>query len=208
MTRAIVVIGFLLAFGAGLVLGLSWPQVRAYATPGPDRGGLRHPVAFPDDPDGHGRPPHPPPPGRRGWFAQQLELTPEQLRQMDAIWSDFARRGRIEHAEQRRQLRRQREEAIAALVREEDRPAYERVLREHDRQLAQMETQWRQRFRDAVERTKALLTPEQREKYDELLSRQGWHNGDGPSAGGGPAGPPGPPDRHGPPLRRHADPPG
>lgn len=157
MTRLIVLIGFLLAFCAGLAVGLTRPVTAAPVIEAP--GGR---------PEG----------GRRGWLAQQLELSPLQQEQLDEIWSETARRGRHEQFERRRRLRRERDEAIAALIRDEDRPAYEAILREHDERAAELEAEWRESFRAAVERTRALLTPEQREKYQALMDRQGWGGGE------------------------------
>lgn len=154
MTRAIIVIGFLCAFAAGFALNLGWSS---------------HP---PRDADRGNRP------DRGSWLAEQLDLTDEQQEQMKEIWSDTARRGNRQQWEQRRKLREERDQAIAALIDDENRPAYERILAEYEEKTDALHAQWRQSFEQAVERTKALLSDEQRRKYDEILDRQRWDNRD------------------------------
>jgi Spy/CpxP family protein refolding chaperone len=155
MTRLVVLLGFAVSFSAGLMVGL-------ISDHGPSK---------PDDK---------PPRDRSSWLAEQLKLTPEQIRQMQEIWSETARRGGREQGDRRQQLRRQRDEAIAALVPESRRQDYERILAEYAAANEAIENEWRGSFDRAVARTKEILTPEQRERYEQLLSRQGW---DGPGSG-------------------------
>lgn len=146
MTKATIVFGFLVAFGAGLVVGL---RPRAETPAPPARSGR------------HG-----------GWLAAHLDLAPEQRDQMDAIWSEMASRGRHQREQTRRELIRERDEAIAGLIRPEDRPRYEAILAGHAEQMEALEREMRETFRNAVERTKAILTPEQQAKYEQLLRRK------------------------------------
>jgi Spy/CpxP family protein refolding chaperone len=181
MTRMVVLAGFLVSFAAGLMVG--W---------GTDEG----PKPGPGGPGGPG-------PGGRGdrgsFLARELQLTEEQRKQMDEIWSETARRGGPRDGyDQRQQLRRQRDEAIVALIPAERRADYDRILTEHTAANEALEAQWKQRFQQAVERTRAILTPPQQEKYDSLLKRQGWDGrdrdrGDRGERGRPPPPPPGPP---------------
>lgn len=161
MTRLAVLLGFAVSFSAGLMVGLV-----------SERGPTRP----------HDKPPR----DRSSWLAEQLKLTPEQVRQMQEIWSETARRGGREQGERRQHLRRQRDEAIAALVPEARRPDYERILNEFAAANEAIENEWRGSFDRAVARTKEILTPEQRERYEQLLSRQGW-DGSGPGPRGRPS---------------------
>jgi len=185
MTRTWVVVGFAVAFAAGLMLGATaWRPMPG----GPAADGDR-----PRVPDGggppHGRGGHG---GRASWLAQQLDLTPEQRQQMDAIWSDTARDKAREHGERRAQLRRDRDAAIAALIPEADRPRHQRVLDDFAAANAALDEAWRRSFEQAVERTKAILTPEQRQKYEAILARQRQFDG-GPGRGRDRGRPPRPP---------------
>src|SRR5262245_17234543 len=104
MTRVVVILGFLVAFAAGLAVGAGYLGNRnaVGAGPGPSTRPMRD----------------------RGWMERELNLTAEQKEQMRKIWSDLARGG-FPHDDKRRQLRRERDEAIAALVRPEDMGKYD-----------------------------------------------------------------------------------
>jgi Spy/CpxP family protein refolding chaperone len=181
MTKIIVIIGFMVSFAAGLVVGISAhrPPLMPTMPPGPrpDRG-----------------------PG--GWLTRELKLNPDQQEQMRQIWSEVAHRGGREQDERRAQLRRERDEAIAALIHPEDLGAYDQVLKHYSDQLAVLDKEWRDAFDAAVKKTESILTAEQLAKYQELRKQRQppWEGGrrGGP---GGPGGPPtGPggfrPDRH------------
>lgn len=154
MTKLMVLLGFVVSFSAGVMVGVV--SDRPPHKPGgkPDR-------------------------DRTSWLVEQLKLTPEQARQMQEIWSELAKRGGREQGERRLQLRKQRDESIAALIPEERRGDYERILNDFAAANEAMENEWRSAYQAAVERTKAMLTPEQRERYEQVLSRQGW-GGPGP----------------------------
>jgi Spy/CpxP family protein refolding chaperone len=145
MTRLIVITGFVVAFFAGVMSGVAWnwhgPQ-----KPGDDRRG-----------------------GRESWIADQLSLTPEQQKQMKDIWPDVGRRG--SGRDKRNQIRKEQDEAVAALVRPEDKPVYDKIILESRQKTEAIEADNRKAFQQAVEKTKAILTPEQRTKYEELLAR-------------------------------------
>lgn len=144
MTRIVVLAGFLIAFAAGLVVGLRV-----------DRGEARPTTRQ----------------SWRGWLAAELKLNTSQQEELNKIWSDTAQRGGHDLTERRRQLSRQRDEAIAALVRPEDKPRYQAALKEHADKTAELDRQWRERFQNSIQRTKEILTPEQRAKYEEMLKK-------------------------------------
>jgi Spy/CpxP family protein refolding chaperone len=145
MTKVVVVVGFLVAFAAGFVVGSQ----------------SRHPAAVPATrPSHHG-----------GWLVAELNLTPQQQEQMKQIWSETAWRGGGDREERRRKLAEARDQAIAALIRPEDKGRYDRIVKDYAEQMAAMDREWRGSFQAAVERTKQILSPEQRAKYEELLQR-------------------------------------
>lgn len=154
--KVIVILGFIVAFAAGWVSALLVQQTRATAT-----------VLAPD------RPP------RRPWLAEELGLDARQAEEVKRIWSDAMRSARREHEERRHALRKQREDAIAALIPPQDKAAYEQF---HQQYLDEMGKIGREReglFEQAVAKTKALLTPEQRVKYEALLAKRGeWERRD------------------------------
>lgn len=153
MTKLLVVIGFVVAFGAGWMSANTWRP----AAPGSNDRERR---------EGG---------GRGSWLAQQLELSPEQQKQMDQIWSEVGGRGRREDPSKRNELRKARDASIAALVRESDREAYDRIIADYNSRTEALEAEWKKTFQQAVEKTKEILTPAQRTKYEQLMSR--WENG-------------------------------
>jgi len=149
MTKYVTIAGFLIAFAAGLVVGFEVRRQTAQANaPAATR------------------------PSRHGFLTAELNLSPEQQEQMKAIWSEAAHRGGREQDERRRQYRKERDDAIAALIRPDDKPRFEAAGKLYTERMAGMEKEWRASFAAAVEKTKQILTPEQRQKYEDLLKKQ------------------------------------
>lgn len=112
-------------------------------------------------------------PQRRGsWLGRELDLTESQRREMAEIWSAVGRDTWRQDMDRRRALQRQRDQAIQALVPAEQQEELQRVLDEYSSAMAELSRARRQAFDDAVEKTKAILTPEQREKYESFLARR------------------------------------
>jgi Spy/CpxP family protein refolding chaperone len=145
MTRVVLVVCFLIAFAAGLAVGF---QSRR---PGPPPGDRR---------DRHS-----------GWLAGELNLTAQQQEQLRAIWSETAMRGGREREDGHKECSKDRDAEIARLIRPEDRPQYEEIMRKHADRKAALDREWRAAFDAAVEKTRQILTPEQRIKYETLLKR-------------------------------------
>jgi hypothetical protein len=121
---------------------------------------------------------------RKSWLAEELSLTADQSEKMKAIWSDISRPGQSSF-ERRRQLGRERDDAVQALLTEEQKTAYTALLDKYNLQMAELNHEREQAFQAAVESTKDILTEQQRVKYDELL-RRGFRGGrgDGPPRDG------------------------
>jgi len=133
------------------------------------------------------------PPGP-SWLEAELDLTSQQREQMHAIWSEVMGTMMRQHGEQREALRQQRDQAIVALLTDEQRSRYDAILKEFAGKEEEMSQQRKQAFDEAVKRTKEILTPQQVAKYEELLKMQ-RERGFGPPRGkhrGPPGGPPGP----------------
>jgi len=124
-------------------------------------------------------------PGFGHGLTRDLNLTGAQKEQMKEIWSAvMSREGRKAAWARRLALKQKRDEAIEALLTDEQRVRYDAILAEHDRAMEDMHQEGRRRIEEAVERTRAILTPEQAKKYDEIrTNRRG-----GPFPGGGPNG--------------------
>ena len=126
------------------------------------------------------------------WLATEMNLTSAQQEQMHSIWSEVMGSMMKERAEQREALKQERDQAITALLTEEQRSRYEAILQDYARKEGEMSEQRKQAFEEAIRRTKEILTPEQAGKYEELMKKQ-RERGFGPPHGGHRGPPPGPP---------------
>jgi Spy/CpxP family protein refolding chaperone len=155
MTKLVVIVGFIVAFSAGLMVGMGLHQHAATEETSP--------TTRPNGSGGSG--------GRGSWIAQELDLTPQQQEALKKIWADSPDRSRREeHDDARRQLRRERDEAILALV--PDRSKYDEIMRQYEEKTDALDDAMRKGFEEKVRLTKAHLTPEQNAKYDEMLKRR------------------------------------
>jgi Spy/CpxP family protein refolding chaperone len=164
MAKFVVILGFILSFAAGMVIGSKGVLVsEAPANPTPsspttqssrDGGGRRSPS---------------------GYLTAELGLSPEQRDRLDKIWSAVAKAN--DQDDRRRGYRRERDEAIADLVPPERLGDYDRVIEHYQNRVEALEQTSREAYRTAVEQTKQILTPEQRARYEALLKRHNWGPG-------------------------------
>src|SRR3954449_12005795 len=111
MTKLVVIVGFCVAFAAGLTVGMS--RVRPVAD------WNLTPATMPAS-----RPSH------HGSFLSELNVTPEQREQLDKIW-DFARNGRSDQDKQRQALREKRDATISSLIPAENREKYDKAISDY-----------------------------------------------------------------------------
>ena len=166
MTKLIVILGFILSFAAGMVIGTKSRGL--IDTAAPANTDTRPPTTAPSERHSRG-----------GWLSQELGLSADQRKQLDAIWSALASRGRNDHDDRRRDFRRERDAAIADLVPSARLGEYDQIINTYNDRVTALEQESREAWQGAVEQTKAILTPEQRTKYEDLLKRHKW--GPGPS---------------------------
>jgi len=121
--------------------------------------------------------------GRPHWRPDPLNLTPEQREQMRQIWS-FVESLRSKHREQMDGLRRERDEAVIALLNDEQKAKHDTILKEHERKMEAIAAERQKAIDDAVKRTRGILNEQQRTKYDEMLEkRAGWSRRGRPNMG-------------------------
>ena len=127
---------------------------------------------------------------RHSWLAKELDLTPGQQKQLYEIWSEAGQSMRAARDEQRRQqraLRAERDEAVQALLTEEQKEHHAEVMAEYERRSAELDGRMREAFAAAREKTMQVLSEEQQAQYEELMNRRGdWHSrrGDSPRRDG------------------------
>lgn len=136
----------------------------------------------------------PPARGPVSWLASELGLSAQQQQEMSKVWAEVGRDGPRDDGDRRRAIQKSRDEAIRQLVPPDRASELEKVYETYAQQMAELSAQRRLAFDRAVERTKALLTPAQRVKYDELLAKRSeWrHGGAARSAATAPASAPAP----------------
>ena len=153
MAKVLLIVGFAIAFGAGWMLSSGYER----------RQRQEQQVQMPTTTAPSTRP------SRRGFLASELSLTVDQNEKMKVIWSDMAHRGGREEWDRRNLFRKERDEAIAALIRPEDKEKLDQVQNSYSDRNTAMDKEMRSSYESAVEKTKAILGPEQLKKYEEFL---------------------------------------
>lgn len=140
-SRIIVVLLFIVAFGAGLSVAKVFHREPAANDRGPSM------------------------------LSRELNLTEKQREEMFTIWDNIYKTGSDERTE-RRELSRKRSESIAALIPADKQEELTRINDDYNRLMQELMTQGRERYTQAVEETKSILTNDQRKKYEEILARR------------------------------------
>jgi Spy/CpxP family protein refolding chaperone len=197
MTKSAVtiILGFLVVFAAGGVVGKALTRGHTADATSGDRVPVVDNNPRPDQRRETGG-------GGRGFLNKELKLTPEQGEQMKRIWQ-AAMPSPDKIAERRAALQKERDEAIQALLSDEQRVKFEQVNKHYQQQQEELRRERTLAFETAVAETRKILTDEQRQKYDEFRKRwdaerneRGEHGGPGGDRrrGGGPPPPEGRPD--------------
>jgi Spy/CpxP family protein refolding chaperone len=104
-------------------------------------------------------------------LAQELDLTPDQRRKIQRIWSEVAENHTPVPMSEIEKADAERWQAIDELLTPEQRTQYARIQQRLDARMQGLDQGNRARVARAEEQTKQLLTPAQREKYERLLAR-------------------------------------
>lgn len=143
-TSVTILLGFVLMFAAGAVIGM----VKDKAVP-------------PASPHNH------------SWLADQLQLTDQQREQMKEIWQSAMPHQHGDQAmEKRRTLQKERDDAIRAMLNSDQQAKFDAIEQKYEQSIADLQKNRAKAVQDAVERTKLILNDQQRQKYDEL--RKHW----------------------------------
>jgi Spy/CpxP family protein refolding chaperone len=160
--QILLVVVTILALGAGLTAGLLTSRL--------PRSGSSAPLA-----PGTGRTP----------LVEQLGLSAEQRDQMREIWEGV--RSQVHNAfEEAQQLQRRRDDALVALLNDEQKAEFEKIASEYANRFDALKRARDEAFADAVQRTKRLLNDAQRQKYEQILKSQVGAAGFGPGSDLGP----------------------
>jgi hypothetical protein len=160
--RVLVLVSFGLVFGAGIAVGM---------LVGP-------------------RPPRRRDPG--SWLSRELGLSAAQREQMQEIWSGAMGLAPAGGPGQRGTPMGERQRRVRDLLTETQLLEYEQIQSDFEAEFMRMAEERRAAFERAVERTKEILTPGQRGKYEAMLERmrEAGERMRGPGRRGGPGGAP------------------
>jgi len=152
MNKTRVMLILIAAFAVTLAAG----GVAGYAL----RSSGHHAARLSGPPDPEARPPH-------NHLPELLQLTEEQESKIDAIWKALGDSSRSR--DQRQAFQKQREEAVLAILTEEQKVKYNAVLKDYAAKIADLGKARDKAFQEAVEKTKLILNAEQQKKYEEWL---------------------------------------
>ncbi len=113
------------------------------------------------------------------WLADELNLTPDQRKQMDAIWAD-AKPKMDKLFERRQELDRERDQAIQDLLTPAEWTAYGKIMDDFHSRRADCEKQRLDLMQDASAHSRALLSDSQLQKWDALRNSRSWRGPRGP----------------------------
>jgi Spy/CpxP family protein refolding chaperone len=171
-TEILIILVAALAMSAGVVAGLLASRLPAGA----------------DQTTGTGNSAQTPPPASfERTLADELSLRDDQREQMRQIWEGV--RERVHQTfDGAQNLQKERDEALVALLNDEQRVKFAKISQDYANRFNELTKKRDATFEEAVKKTKEMLDPQQRAKYEEILKA---HVRRGPPAGMPP--PPGPP---------------
>jgi hypothetical protein len=104
-------------------------------------------------------------------LVQELDLTPDQRRKIQRIWSEVAEHHAPVPMEEIEKADAERWQAIDQLLTRQQRTQYTQIQQRFEDRMQGLDQGNRARMALAEEQTRQLLTPAQREKYERLLAR-------------------------------------
>jgi Spy/CpxP family protein refolding chaperone len=117
----------------------------------------------------------------RPWF-DQLALSSQQRQQMDAIWNDTKQKlHNLSMMDRRRELDKQRDESIRALLSGQQLASYEQINRDFHAGLDELDKERQKLIDDANQRSRALLDDNQKKLWDDQSKRPRDHGRGGPT---------------------------
>jgi Spy/CpxP family protein refolding chaperone len=190
-TKLIVITGFLVAFAAGMMVGVRQriePAKSTVVTTIPTTG----PTTYPGGRRGGNRP------TPSSMIVRELALTPQQTQKMNEIFRKAANVGH-DLDDQRHMLQQKRNDDIRNLAMQEQNDKYVKILKDYNDASEKITEEWQNVYTSAIKETKQILSDDQQKRYEEMLTRNHWDGRSpdwpwpwGPNQGrGGRGGPPG-----------------
>ena len=108
-------------------------------------------------------------------LVEELDLTPDQRRQIQQIWSEVAESHSPVPMAELEKADAERWQAIDQLLTPPQRTQLAQIQQRFEDRMQELDGGNRVRMGQAEEQTRQLLTPAQREKYERLLARPTRH---------------------------------
>ncbi len=108
-------------------------------------------------------------------LVEELDLTPDQRHQIQRIWSDVADNHKPLPMAELQKADTARWQAIDQLLTPRQRSQYVQIQQQFESRMQELEQGNRDRVARAEDQTRQILTPTQREKYEQLLARPTHH---------------------------------
>jgi Spy/CpxP family protein refolding chaperone len=106
------------------------------------------------------------------WLSE-LNLTTEQREQIKTFWTDAMKNSNWQtQREKREAAQKQREEELNALITPDQKPRYDEIQGNYQKQLDVLSQESRKAKDEAYEKTKAILNDEQRVAYEEMRKKR------------------------------------
>ena len=104
-------------------------------------------------------------------LSEELQLSAQQCEQLRPIW-EHARDAARSCANEAEHIQREHEEALKAMLTDDQKSRYAQMSQENHRRIAEQETKRKEAFRQAVAQTEKLLRPDQQRAYETILKNQ------------------------------------
>jgi Spy/CpxP family protein refolding chaperone len=110
--------------------------------------------------------------GPRSFVGDKLDLTPDQHEKMREIWSNLREQQSALMSEGRRAIQQQRDEQLRSVLTAGQQKQFDDINANYEARMAELRENSDKAFQNAVQRTREMLTPDQRAKYDEMLKER------------------------------------
>ena len=113
-------------------------------------------------------------PGPGDALCDQLQLDAHQREQMREIWEGVKSKARDSYNDAQ-DLQHQRDQAILGMLSDEQKAKFEKLSKDFADRYASLADARKKIFDEAVEKTRKMLTDQQRKQYDEILRDRMGH---------------------------------
>ena len=109
------------------------------------------------------------------WFDAELKLAPEQREKIKAIWTGAMDGVMKKLGERRKSFKDERDAAFMEMLSPDQKIEWDQIQQQYANGVRDIDHERDQLFRQAMEQTKTILTPEQALKYQQMLNDRSQH---------------------------------